>query len=133
MGSSAAPKSILQPRWQNYTPLLMPYTIARSGWVGAINVVPVRSEVPGRIPEADIPNQWRQQGFVVGYFSSLDISANQVTEDPSEVFVSREGKKGAGVGRHSDESRKQTHAGKTIEVVDHALLLIQKPPGGSPS
>ena len=133
MVSSAAAKSIQQPRWQDYTPLLMPYRIACSGWTGTINVIPISSEVPGRIPEADIPNEWRQQEFVVGYFSALHISANQVTKDPSEVFVSREGKKGAGVRRHSDESRKQTHAGKTIEVVDNALLLIQKPPGWSPS
>ena len=133
MVSSAASKSILQPRWQNYTPWLMPYRITWSGWAGTINVVPVGSEVPGRIPEAYIPNEWRQQRLVVGYFSALDISAHQVTEDPSEVFVSREGKKGARVRRHSDESRKQTHAGKTIEVFDNALLLIQEPPGWSPS
>lgn len=96
-------------------------------------MIPISSEVPGRIPEADILYEWGQQGFVVGYFSAFDIGANQVTKDPSEIFVSREGKKGAGIRRHSDESRKQTHAGTTIEVVDYALLLIQKPPGGAPS
>ena len=56
---------------------------------------------------ADIFNQPAQNCFILGQFTARDIAADQITENPAEVFVARVRHERSGIGQHADEAREQ--------------------------
>lgn len=85
---------------------------------------------PGKAPTSAFAKATRRF-HVVGQLSVVDVLADHVAKDAPEILVTWKGKKTATVGQHADEAAQQPHAGQSIDLLLHAVFLIQKPPGGT--
>ena len=45
--------------------------------------------------------------------------------------MSREGQEASRIGQHADKATDQTHVGKGVHLLFHAVLLVEVPPSGA--
>ena len=64
----------------------------------------VESEVVPSVVIADVFNEVAEEDLVVGQFAAFNITSYKVAENTAEVFMTSEGKEGAGVGEHAHEA-----------------------------
>lgn len=64
-------------------------------------------EVAYGIMVANVSDHVVEELLVVRELSVFDVLSDDVAKQAAEVFVTREGEEGAGVGKHSYEVRKQ--------------------------
>ena len=62
----------------------------------------VESEIVGRIIVANVFNHGSEQLHVGGDFAIFNIVADEVAEDPAEIFMTGIGEEAARVGEHSN-------------------------------
>ena len=66
-----------------------------------------------------------------GQAAFLDILSEHIAEDSAEVLVTGITDEGTTVGQHAHEAAEKTESGKGIELLAHAVLLIEEPPAGA--
>ncbi len=70
--------------------------------------------------------------LVIWQFTILHIGSKQVTQYPSEVLMAGIRKETSGICKHPHKAAQQSHIRQSIELFDHAILLVQEPPARSP-
>ena len=65
------------------------------------------------------------------YQAFLDIVAQEVTEQATEIFMTWIRQERAAVGEHSYETTQQTKHGKGIHLTLHTIELVIEPPTGT--
>ena len=90
-----------------------------------------RNEDPSGVVVTDILYDRSKDLHVLGKFSAFDKSAQEIAEDPSEIFMSGIGQERAGIGKHADESGQIALCCEGTQVISDALLIIIEPPGGT--
>ena len=88
-------------------------------------------EVGDGVVVADVSDEVAEEDGIIWEFSVFDILADDVAEQAAEVFVTREGKEGAGIGEHADEVREETDGGEGIDLIFHAFEGVIEPPSGA--
>ena len=63
---------------------------------------------------ADVFDHGAEEIFAVREFASLDVSAEEIAENPAEIFVAGKRHEGTGIRHHADETRKQTGVGESV-------------------
>ena len=58
-------------------------------------------------------------------------ATDHLAQNAAEVFVARVAEETPAVRQHADEAGESPKLTKSFEVVDHAVHLVQEPPGGS--
>ena len=61
----------------------------------------------------------------------LDLLAELLAEDAAEVLVARVAEEAARVGEHADEVAEAAERGKRLELLAHAVLLVEEPPAAA--
>src|SRR5512141_1837277 len=85
-------------------------------------------EIGAGIAERKVTYQAAEPRRVVRQKTPPDVVAEQVTQKTPEVLVARVGEKAARVGEHPDEAREKPHVRQGVELLLHAVELIEKPP-----
>lgn len=63
--------------------------------------------------------------------TGIDVTADEIAKNATEVFVTRVGKEGARIGDHAHESTEQSEVGESVHLITHAAFLIEEPPTGT--
>ena len=79
----------------------------------------VSEHVPG-ILVADLLNDVLKDAFIVRESAALDFGTKIITEDPSEVFMSRVGQEAPGISEHSHEAGKRALGAERLQMFFHA-------------
>ena len=68
---------------------------------------------------------------VIGIFTVFDPLADEVTENPAEIFVAGIRNKGTTVGQHSHKPAEDAEIAEGAHLPFHAVTLIVEPPAGT--
>ena len=85
-------------------------------------------EISIGIVVTNILNRLAYEGIVAGQVALFYPGAEQIAENPAEIFMACEGEEASGVSEHADERADQADAGERLQLLQHALLLVMEPP-----
>jgi hypothetical protein len=88
----------------------------------ATNQLKLNSKIVFCVIKADVFNHFTKQIHIRRNFTILNISADQVAENATEIFVTRIGKEAAAVGQHADKA--------AVVITKHTDMKLLDPTAG---
>ena len=90
-----------------------------------------KSEIPDSIIIGYPFYNTLQRFFIIGIFPVLHPAADELTQNPAEVFMPGLRQEAPGIRKHSDEIPQQPQISEGSHLLHHPILIIVKPPCGA--